>query len=472
LDALLPPWIDLRANAPKAGTGFVFCRGFHGLGTHLPRRRPGPAPAKIIIIFIWLTIFRQYAVLKLWTAPIVLGEETGPMFRVSQVSPSARLTGLAVLLASALLSACSSDLFSSGPTPAQQQPAQQQNAIGSGQIKIGLILPLSAGGNAGVVAVSMKNAAEMALADLSNPNVQILVKDDAGNAQTAQQAAQQALDEHAEIILGPLFAPTVGPVGQVARSRGVPVIAFSTDANVAARGVYLLSFLAESDVDRIVEYATANGKRSFAALIPDNAYGSVVEAAFNQAVTRRGGRIVTLQHYPQDKALFQGPVRQVAQAARGADAIFIPDGGDARAMMPLLAQGGVDLKRVQILGTGLWDDLAVFSDASLQGAWYAGPDSAGFRNFLTRYRTKYGQDPARTATLAYDAVTLVAALAKTQGERRFSDEVLTNGSGFTGIDGLFRFKPDGTNQRGLAVMRVSSTGGQIISPPPKSFSGS
>jgi len=68
-------------------------------------------------------------------------------------------------------------------------------------------------------------------------------------------------------------------------------------------------------------------------------------------------------------------------------------------------------------------------------------------------------------------VALIAALTKTQGEQRFSESVLTNSSGFTGIDGLFRFRPDGSNQRGLAVMRVSPTGGQVISPAPKSFGG-
>src|SRR5205807_9096449 len=128
-------------------------------------------------------------------------------------------------------------------------------AIGGGKVKVALILPLSASGNAAVAAQSMRNAAEMALAEFNNPDLQLLVKDDRGNAPGAQQAAQQALDEGAEIILGPLFALTVGPVGQAARARGVPVIAFSTDTNVAARGVYLLSFLPEADVERIIGYA-------------------------------------------------------------------------------------------------------------------------------------------------------------------------------------------------------------------------
>ncbi len=375
-----------------------------------------------------------------------------------------------------LLAACSgsmspSDLWSSISTPTQPAaPPQASTAIGTGRVKVALILPLSASGNAGLAAQSMRNAAELALAEFNNPDLQLLVKDDAGSAPGAQQAAQQALDEGAEIILGPLFAPSVGPVAQLARGRGVPVIAFSTDANVAARGVYLLSFLPESDVDRIVGYAASQGKRSFAALMPDNAYGTVVEGAFKQAVARQGGRVVALEHYPLDRTQLQGPVRTVAQSASRADAIFIPDGADGvPGVVQALAGNGIDPKRVQLLGTGLWEDPQIFSTPALDGGWYAGPDSTGFRNFSARYRSRYGQDPVRTATLSYDAVALVAALIKTQGPQRFSETVLTNASGFTGIDGLFRFRPDGTNERGLAVMKVGSTGGVAVAGSPKSL---
>src|SRR3977135_4039308 len=371
---------------------------------------------------------------------------------------------LAVLASLLLLAGCSGmgDLGAGSSTSAPPPSAN----IGAGKVKVGLILPLSATGNAAVAAQSIGNAAEMALAEFNNPDLQLLVKDDGGNAQGAQQVAQQVLDEGAEIILGPLFALTVGPVGRVARGRNVPVIAFSTDANVAARGVYLLSFLPESDVERIIGYAAGQGRRSFAALIPDNAYGTVVEAAFKQQVARRGGRVVALERYPADKSQMQGPVRNVAAAAaKGADAIFIPDGADAvPTVVQNLVSNGIDTKRVQLLGTGLWEDAQIFSNPALDGAWYAGPDSTGFRNFSARYRTRYGQDPVRTASLAYDAVALIAALVKTQGKQRFSQEVLTNSSGFTGLDGLFRFRPDGTNQRGLAVMRVAPSGGQIIRP--------
>ena len=342
--------------------------------------------------------------------------------------------------------------------------------IGTGAVRVGLILPLSGQGNAGVAALSMKNAAEMALAEFKNPNIQLLVKDDGGTSQGAQAGAQAAINEGAEIILGPLFAQSVRSAAQVARQRGIPVIAFSTDASVASRGVYLLSFLPETDVRRIVEYAASRGKRSFAALMPDNAYGAVVQAAFQQEVPRRHGRVVVLEKYPLDPSKIAEPVHAVAQSAAQVDSIFIPDGADAvPQVVQALAADRVNLKRLQLLGTGLWDDPRIFSDRLLQGALFAAPESSGFRNFSARYRARYGQDPVRTATLAYDAVALVAALVKTQGAQRFSEQVLTNSSGFAGIDGIFRFRSDGTNDRGLAVLRVGPTGGQVVSPAPHSF---
>jgi ABC-type branched-subunit amino acid transport system substrate-binding protein len=386
----------------------------------------------------------------------------------SQPSGPTRRTALGLILGAPLLGACAGgggSLFNSQAGPSG--PAEQPAAVGTGQVKVGLILPLSASGNAGVAAQSMRNAAEMALAEFQNPNIQLLIKDDGGNAQGAQQGTQQALDEGAEMILGPLFASSVAATAQLTRAKGVSVIAFSTDSSVAGRGVYLLSFLPESDVNRIVEYAAGTGKKSFAACLPDNAYGNVVEATFKQAVGRKGGRIIAFEKYGADRA---APARTVAQSLGQADALFLADDGESVVTTAdALTAAGANLKNIQLLGTGLWDNPRVSASPALQGGLYAAPDPAGFRSFSGRYRAKFGADPVRTATLAYDAVALVAALARTQGPQRFSSEVLTNPSGFAGIDGLFRFRADGTNERGLAVMRVASGGSQPVAGSPKSF---
>src|SRR5215475_3203046 len=132
-----------------------------------------------------------------------------------------RRRSLAGLLAAtgAGLAGCSG--FSSLPSlsPAPAGPPVPETTLGTGQVRVALILPLSAPGNAGVAGQAMRNAAELALAEFNAPNVQILVKDDAGTPDGARAGAQQAIDQGAEIILGPLFAQSVTYVGQVARAR-------------------------------------------------------------------------------------------------------------------------------------------------------------------------------------------------------------------------------------------------------------
>jgi ABC-type branched-subunit amino acid transport system substrate-binding protein len=360
------------------------------------------------------------------------------------------------------------------PPPAAAAPPPG-DVIGQGPVKVALILPLSASGTAGAVGHSMRNAAQLAISEFNNPQIQVLVEDGGGTAQGAQAAAQQAVQQGASLILGPVFAASVAAAGQVAQPAGIPVIAFSTDANVARPGVYLLSFLPSSDVDRIVGYAASHGRRAFVALLPQGAYGTVVGGAFQQAVPRAGGRVMAIERYDaRDRGSMQAAVQKIAAAAKQADAIFLPDAGDTvPALVSMLQADGVDTRRAMILGTGQWNnDARILNAPALAGAAFPAPAAAGFQAFSQRYQAKFGSPPVRTATLAYDAVLLAAALTQTQqGPGRFSQATLTNPSGFQGIDGIFRFRADGTNERGLAVMQIGAGGAQVVSPAPKTFAG-
>lgn len=333
--------------------------------------------------------------------------------------------------------------------------------IGNGKVKVGLVLPLTAEGQGAVVGNSLKNAAEMALAEFPNADLTLLVKDDRGTPEGARAAAQEALSEGAELIIGPLFAPSVQAAAQVARGANRPIIAFSSDTSVASRGVYLLSFPPENDVNRVIAYASQQGRKSFAALLPDTAYGKVVEAAFQQAVASRGGRVAAIEHFGADPAAMRSAVQRLMPSLQQADALFVPAAADTMPTLgQLLQEAGYNPAKVKPLGTGVWNDAGIARVPAIQGGWFASPDTAGFNAFAGRYQQRFNSAPTRTATLAYDAVSLSAALARTQGSQRFSESVLTNASGFAGADGVFRFRPDGQVERGLAVLELRN--GQIV----------
>lgn len=344
--------------------------------------------------------------------------------------------------------------------------------IGTGSVKVALLLPLTGSAGAAAAGTSLRNAAELAMSEFSGADLTILVKDDRGTAEGARDAAAAAVADGAEFIIGPLFAPAVAAAGTVARNAGRPVVAFSTDVGVASRGVYLLSFLPQTETARVVDYASSQGRRSFAALIPDTTYGSVVEAEFREAAARRGARVAAIERYASGQPA--PAVARLASAIGGsnpsADAIFIPaPPEDLAAIGTALGSAGVNAGRVKPLGTGLWTDPRAGRVPALQGAWYAAPDGAGFATFSSRYRARFGSDPARIATLSYDAVSLAAALARNPAGSRFTDATLGTPTGFAGADGVFRFRADGTNERSLAVSEIRGEGATVVSPAPKGF---
>lgn len=314
----------------------------------------------------------------------------------------------------------------------------------------------------------MLRAAEMALFDSANQDLLLMPRDDGGSPERAAQAARQAIDDGAEIILGPLFAQSAVAVGPVARSENVPVIAFSSDRNAGGNGVFLLSFQPETEVERIVSYAARSGHSSFAAMVPQTAYGDKVAEQFRSTVTNVGGAITALERFAPQPGMVGPPADRVANSFP--DAILLAEGGVMlQTLGPALALRGASSPGVRFLGTGLWDDPAVAREPMLQSGWFAAPSPNAWQDFSARYRSTYGAAPPRLASLSYDAVSLVSILSNGIPYRRFTEGALIDPNGFAGVDGIFRFRPDGGADRGLAVLQVNPGGFTIIDPAPASF---
>ncbi len=358
-----------------------------------------------------------------------------------------------------------SDSGRPGPSvpPANGPPVGE--ALGTGPVRVGMILPLTQnGGGPNPIGVSMRNAAQLAIDGFGAPYITLMIEDDHSSADAAAQAAQAELGAGAQLILGPVFANDVRSASAAAKSAGKPMIAFSTDVTVAAPGVYLLSFLIQGYVDRILQYAVSSGKKSFAIMAPQNDYGSVAADRFQDRAQSLNVQMVVTARYSAGQ--MAGAAQQVAAVQGQIDALFIPEQADAMpAVANALASANVKTK---FLGTGVWNDPRVLKLPQMQGAWFSAADDSGFDAFAQRYKAKFNSDPARLATLAYDAVTLAAALAR-NGTDPFNQAALTNISGFNGADGVFRFRDDGTNERGLAVMEIDDNAAKVISPAPRSF---
>lgn len=344
---------------------------------------------------------------------------------------------------------------------------------GQEPVRVALLLPFnSPRENVRTLANALYNTAQLALFEFDAPNVLLIAKPTGGTAAGARQAAKEVLDAGAEIVLGPLFAEEVMAVAPLAREANVPVVAFSSDSSVGGNGVHLLSFPLDEEVERIVDYATLQGLTRFAALYPQGSYGERVRAAFEHAVSQRAGRIVASTSYPSDPQAMYDPAKRIAGAYGGGNytALFLPEGGQGvKAIAPLLPYYDVDPREVKFLGTGAWDDVSLTREPPLHAGWYPAPPPASYQQFVARYQRAYGSTPPRIASLGYDAVSLAIALSGLPAGERYTTQTLTNEDGFAGVDGIFRFNPDGSTDRGLAVLEIRPTGAVVIDPAPESF---
>ena len=377
------------------------------------------------------------------------------------------------LLCGFALAACSSG-GSGDPTgtvsmqPPPALPAPETKA----PVKVALLVPLSAPGHAGLIGKSLKQAAELALFERDNPNLQLIVKDDKGTPEGAKLAADEAIKLGASLILGPLFAKSVSAVAPVARAASVPVVAFSNDRQVAGNGVYLMGFQPGPEVHRVVAYAAERGKKRFVALIPDDAFGKLAAHGFKEAVNRAQGTIVAIETYPSTANGLLEPLRKIStlieasQAEAPIDVLFVPGAQENLELIGrLLPQAEISTDKVKLIGTGGMDYPNAGRDARLVGAWFPGPDPSGWSDFAQSFAKSYGQSPPRIASLAYDSVNLAIALSAGPEGQRYTPATLTRASGFTGVDGAFRLLPDGTAERGLAILEVGKFGTSIVEPP-------
>lgn len=357
--------------------------------------------------------------------------------------------------------------------------------------RIALLLPFSSE-NSGARAESLRllRAAELALFERAGGNLVMIPKDTQGTPEGARAAALAAVEDGADMIIGPLFGTSVAAVGEISRPAGIPVIAFSTDAATAGDGVYLLSFPPQIEVARVVEFVSRQGVERYAYLGSQNRYGIAVYDALQEQAELNAGSVAAEAFYTGDveamaraaarlaEGVFEEITPEEADELRQSEwvpdpeapfqAVMLPEGGTRlRTLGPLLIAQAVDPLIVRFLGTGLWNDEELLREPALRGGWFAGPDLSARERFDESYEATYDSEPSRIASLAYDAMALAAHLDG--GEAGFSLQAIEDVEGFYGADGLFRFQTDGMIERGLAIYEMRSRGFFEIEPAPQTF---
>lgn len=362
-----------------------------------------------------------------------------------------------------------------GPIPPPREPDPPilpdaaGEVIGTGPVRVALLLPLSGDATLTGVGTSMANSARIAMQYIASnsalpDNITVVLKDTGPTAEGAATAASEAIAEGTALILGPLRADQVTAVGAVAKPAGISVIGFSNNSAAASPGVYLLNVLPDSEVKRTLAFAKGRGATSVAAIFPNTEFGRVQRAAFDRAVATLGLAVPTTFLFASEEEARNAVTQLVPRIQSGeVKALFIPDRSTAPSIGTLLQEAGVPQGKTQLVGSADWNnDSTIANTPYLAGALYPATDDAGFKTLSTEYQAQFGRPPHPFGTLAYTAVILANASSLALGNPKYAPSSLTLAGGFNGRDGIFRFLPDGRSEYALVIKEVTAGGSRIV----------
>ncbi len=382
-----------------------------------------------------------------------------------------RTAGAAALTGGLLLAACGHD----GAAPSRPSPPQEVRTGGEG--RVALLLPYGDDSRKDLVALaaSLENSARLALLDQSYGGMELRVYETRGSAEGAAEAAKAALDDNASVILGPVFKDAAVRAAAVAADGGVPVLSFSNDSSIIGGNLFVLGHTFENAAERIIQFASANGRRQVLSVYARNPQGVAGKAAVETAAQAHGAVLGNSISYEFSQKGVVDSIPGIVDAVRMTESdviVFTADTAGALSLLgQLLPEAGVDTEQIKFAGLTRWDiPESNLGNSGLQGGWFPLPDPNLMASFSHRYQYEFGEAPHPLAGLAYDGV-IAARGMMAGGSGRADISALRSPQGFKGATGPFRFAGNGRIERSLAVAEVRNSRVQIISAAPRSYSG-
>jgi outer membrane PBP1 activator LpoA protein len=385
---------------------------------------------------------------------------------LSLLNKARKSLGLLLALVTALaLAACDA------PAPSNGGPS-----LGSGKpVPVALLVPAGSGqASDDLLARSIQNSVQLAIADMPGVKIDLRVYNTAADPATAGAMASKAVDEGAVIILGPVYAQEANAAGLAVANRGVNVLSFSNNVDIAGGNVFVLGQTFDNTAARLASYAVSHGVTQIMVLHDQNAAGEIGAAAIERSVAAAGGIVSGTASYEFSQNGIVQAISGIASQINGSGAQGVFLTADTSGALPLVSQllkdNGVDPTTTRFIGLTRWDiPAATLALPGIQGGWFALPDPTILDQFNARYLAAYGEPPHPIASIAYDGMAAIGALAKSGGNLSIAS--LTQGSGFAGVTGAFRLRADGTNERALSVAQVVDGQVSVIDAAPRSFQG-
>jgi branched-chain amino acid transport system substrate-binding protein len=302
-------------------------------------------------------------------------------------------------------------------------------AFAQDTVKIGLILPMT--GPSASTGRQIDAAVKLYMAEngttVAGKKVEVIVKDDAGVADTTKRLAQELIvNDGVKVIAGFGLTPLALAAAPIATQGKVPEIVMAAGTSIITeRSPYIVrtSFTVAQKSTVIGEWAGKNGIGKVFTLVSDYAPGHDAEKWFKETFTKAGGQVVGEARVPLASPDFAPFLQRAVDAKPEAIFVFVPSGQGA-IFTKQFVERGLDKSGIKLIATGdLPDDdiLNGFGDSAL-GMISADPYSAAHpsaknKAYVAAFeKANPGMRPNFMSVGGYDGMHVIyEALKKTSG---------------------------------------------------------
>jgi len=296
-----------------------------------------------------------------------------------------------------------------GVSKKSTKPSIQESQV----LRIGILTHQT--GFGAIWGVPEMKAAIMRINELKNEglNIQYFVEDCQSDINKCITAAQKLIDvDKVNVIIGPTWDEWMEPVAKLANEKKVLVISPSGMLKEVVPLAFSLKFSNTGIAERILLFLKEKGIKNFTIITTENAYFNSIEQAIINKYKDYGLSIVNQEKVTEAVKDF----KTLISKNRNTEAII---GNVLETQTHLL---GKQLKEMGYQG------IIVFSSAitgeareGLKGLGMFAIDFVIPEEFAMKYKSEFNEDPAPSASLAYDAVSIAAEAFRSVGTN--SEEV-------------------------------------------------
>ncbi len=294
--------------------------------------------------------------------------------------------------------------------------------------------------------------------------ITLVMEDDKDSPQEAAAAATRLINQQNVVaIIGPLYSGAATAAGQVAENAHVPLVAPVATSPAVTRErqyVFRACFTDETQGQALARFLRVTKGYNYAGLLYDvsDAYNQALAGSFKQYFEAAGGRVLVEQTYTGDVSDYEALMG--AFTSRNMQFLFLPDYPD-RVQVQVQQARAAGIEAV-FAGGDAWDAIDT-SLPELEGAyysthWFPGLDTPTSQAFVRAYQETYGELPNPTAALSYDALQLIVAALRAEGEA--SPEAIARGlqnlRGFNGVTGTISYTQGGDPVKPVVIMRIEN----------------